>query len=153
MTAYLVRHAKAGDRDDWEGDDRLRPLSRPGTRQAQALAQLLKDAAISSVLSSPYLRCLQTVEPVARHFGLRVTQERRLGEGAGARGVLEVIRERTPGNLVLCTHGDVMQDFLEQLVEQGVVAGKDITVEKGSTWAVEVEQGRILRARYLPAPS
>ena len=153
MTAYLVRHAKAGDRDDWEGDDRLRPLSRAGTRQAAELVDRLKDGAITSVLSSPYLRCIQTVEPVARHFGLRVEQERRLAEGSGSEPVVRVIRERSGSNLVLCTHGDVIQEFLEHLLEEGVVSRKGIALEKGSTWALEEESGRIVKARYLPAPS
>lgn len=153
MTAYLVRHAKAGDRAAWEGDDRLRPLSRPGSRQALALVDVFKDAQVKSVLSSPYLRCIQTVEPVARHFGLRVEQERKLAEGAGGESVLQVIRERGESNTVLCTHGDVIQEFLERLVEEGVVSRKGIALEKGSTWVVEVEQGRILTARYLPAPA
>ena len=38
---YLVRHAKAGDRAAWKGDDRLRPLSKEGRRQADSLARLL----------------------------------------------------------------------------------------------------------------
>jgi len=153
VTAYLVRHAKAGDRDDWEGDDRLRPLSRPGVRQAEGLVQLLKDSRIGSVLSSPYLRCIQTVEPVARHFGLRVEQERRLAEGAGGERVLQVIRARAGSNMVLCSHGDVIQDFLDRLAEEGLLPRKELALEKGSTWAVEEDQGRVVKARYIPAPS
>ena len=42
MTVYLVRHAKAGDRDSWREDDRLRPLSGRGRLQARALVDVLE---------------------------------------------------------------------------------------------------------------
>jgi 8-oxo-dGTP diphosphatase len=153
LTAYLVRHAKAGDRSDWEGDDRLRPLSRPGSRQALGLVELLKGAQLKSVLSSPYLRCIQTVEPVAQHFALRVEQERMLAEGAGGESVRQVIRKRAGVNTVLCSHGDVIQEFLELLAEEGLVSRKGISLEKGSTWVVEEDGGRIVNTRYLPPPA
>ena len=43
MTPLLVRHASAGDADDWRGDDRLRPLDAKGRRQAEALVLLLSE--------------------------------------------------------------------------------------------------------------
>ena len=42
MTAYLVRHANAGDRAEWKGPDRLRPLTTLGQRQAEELASRIK---------------------------------------------------------------------------------------------------------------
>jgi len=67
--AYVVRHAKAGDRSDWSGDDRLRPLTKSGQRQAEALADMLEGEPIDRVLSSGYLRCMKPSNrwaPVAR---------------------------------------------------------------------------------------
>ena len=40
MTVFLIRHAKAGDRDSWRDDDRLRPLSGRGHLQARVLAEI-----------------------------------------------------------------------------------------------------------------
>src|SRR5205809_614665 len=51
MTVYLVRHARAGDRHDWGGADDLRPLSKPGRRQAEALVDALRDARVDRILS------------------------------------------------------------------------------------------------------
>jgi 8-oxo-(d)GTP phosphatase len=58
VTVYLNRHAKAGDRDSWADDDRLRPLSGRGHLQARALADLLGDATFDRILSSPFVRCM-----------------------------------------------------------------------------------------------
>ena len=64
MTVVLLRHASAGHRERWEGDDRLRPLDKKGRRQADALCAILRERGISRVLSSPYVRCTQTVAPL-----------------------------------------------------------------------------------------
>ena len=65
MTIYLVRHAKAGDRAAWTGDDTLRPLSGRGHAQARGLLDVLADARFQRVVSSPYVRCMETVVPIA----------------------------------------------------------------------------------------
>jgi 8-oxo-dGTP diphosphatase len=152
MTAYVVRHAKAGDRADWEGDDRLRPLSKPGKQQADGLVDLLGDANIQAVLSSPYLRCIETVDPVARHFGREVEQERSLAEGQTGDSIVQLIRRFAGRNVVLCTHGDVLEDLLEHLIRDGLLARAGAKLEKGSTWALDENAGRIVTARYIPAP-
>jgi len=84
---YVVRHAKAGSRSHWSGDDRKRPLSKKGQQQAEAIASRLGNLRIASVFSSPYLRCVQTVEPLARKLHLEVTQSIELAEGRGVRGL------------------------------------------------------------------
>ena len=60
----VIRHGRAGDSSEWEGDDRLRPLDKRGRRQAGALVESLAPFAIARILSSPYDRCVQTVEPL-----------------------------------------------------------------------------------------
>ena len=91
----VIRHASAGDREEWEGDDRLRPLDAKGFAQAARLAQLLDGYEISRVLSSPALRCVQTVEPLAHERGLEVqgrdelTEERQGTDGAALAQSLE----------------------------------------------------------------
>ncbi|MFM8779229.1 MAG: cytochrome c-type biogenesis CcmF C-terminal domain-containing protein [Acidimicrobiaceae bacterium] len=53
MTIYIVRHAKAGKRSEWHDDDNLRPLSPTGWKQAELVAERLKDLSITSLISSP----------------------------------------------------------------------------------------------------
>ena len=62
---FLVRHARAGDRERWTGDDRLRPLDGKGRRQADAMVAPLAGYPITRLVSSPYLRCVQTLEPLS----------------------------------------------------------------------------------------
>ena len=152
MAAFVVRHAKAGDREEWQGDDRLRPLRKSGRQQADALAELLKSEPIDKILSSPYVRCLQTVEPLAARRKLPIEPRKDLEEGAGGESVIRLIQEFKDQNILLCTHGDVVEELLERLIEQGLIARARAINQKGGTWALYDENGTITSAKYLPAP-
>ena len=141
MTLLLVRHAHAGDRHDWHGDDRLRPLTEKGQRQADALVAVLAPYAITRIYSSPFLRCSQTVTPLAAACGLEVDIDDALAEGHGPEGLR--LAEGVGGVTVLCGHGDNVPEILKAL---GVVASK---CSKGSTWVVERDP---ISATYLPPP-
>jgi phosphohistidine phosphatase SixA len=115
VTSVLVRHASAGDRRDWTSDDRLRPLDARGRHQAAALAALLGRLEIRCIVSSPYVRCVETVEPLAAELGIPVEEDDRLVEGAG-RASLELLGE---DGVVACTHGDVVEAVLGRGLKKG----------------------------------
>jgi 8-oxo-dGTP diphosphatase len=108
VTGVLLRHASAGRPHEYAGDDRLRPLDARGRRQAAALVELFGALEVRRVLSSPYVRCVETVEPLAAARGLPVELDDRLAEGAGGTA-LELLRE---DGVVCCTHGDVAAEVL-----------------------------------------
>src|ERR1700722_8479914 len=68
----LVRHAAAGSKSEWRGDDELRPLDSRGKQQAKLLAELLRCFGAGRGLSSPAERCLATVRPYAAAVGAEV---------------------------------------------------------------------------------
>lgn len=152
MTSYLIRHAKAGDREDWQGDDRLRPLTRSGRKQAEALVEILRDHPIDKILSSGYLRCVQTVDPLAAARKLPVETTKDLEEGAGGESVIRLVERFQGRNVALCTHGDVVEEFLEILIDRGLLSRARASNEKGGTWILEDKNGTIVGATYLAAP-
>src|SRR3989475_13304867 len=119
--AYVVRHAKAGHGSDWSGDDRMRPLTKSGQRQAEALGDLLEGTPIDKSLSSGYLRCRQTVEALGMRRSLLVESVRELEEGAGGESVLRLMQKFRGRSIVLCTHVDGMEELPEGLIGQGLV--------------------------------
>jgi 8-oxo-dGTP diphosphatase len=151
MEAFVVRHAKAGSRRRFEGDDTLRPLSRNGRSQANGIAELLAHRGVARILTSPYTRCVQTVEPLGTLLGVAVEADEKLGEGHRWSHALEQV-EHAQHPLVLCSHGDVIGDLMRKLADRGVPLDDD-RIEKGSTWVLQVEEGEIVKARYLPPPS
>jgi 8-oxo-dGTP diphosphatase len=105
MTLLLIRHASAGDRDAWVGDDDLRPLDGRGQGQASRLPELLGDYEITHVLSSPAVRCVQTVEPLARSRGLDIEVREELGEEQQDEAGAELVRALVGEQAALCVHG------------------------------------------------
>ena len=139
MSVVLLRHASAGDRSAWDGDDRLRPLDEEGHAQALALADALRGRGISRVVSSPYVRCVESLEPLAEALGLAVELDPRLAEGEGGAGALALLA--TLGDGVACTHGDVVE----------AVIGR--TLDKGAAAVVELAGGGAHVVELLPVPS
>ncbi|MGH3037075.1 MAG: SixA phosphatase family protein [Gaiellaceae bacterium] len=141
MTVILVRHAAAGERSRWSGDDRLRPLDGRGRRQATELADALASRGVERVLTSPYVRCRQTVDPLAEALGLAVEERVELAEGAGAAAIVQLVGRLRGAVAVLCTHGDVI----------AAVLGEES--EKGSAWVLEPDAGGGLSPREYLHPA
>jgi 8-oxo-dGTP diphosphatase len=150
--AYLIRHAKAGNRDAWEGSDAARPLSKSGRIQALGIRDLLAAEPVARVLSSPAVRCVETVQPLADSRGLAVEETEDLFEGRGPGPAHQLIRSVAGGPIALCTHGDVIELLLDDLAEHGVELPDGRLLKKGSIWVLAVDGGRIASGRYVPPP-
>jgi 8-oxo-dGTP diphosphatase len=141
MTILFVRHARAGKAKEWQGDDRLRPLDERGRAQAEGLVDLLRGYEPTAILSSGAVRCDQTVEPLAKALGQEVGGREELAEGADADDVLRLASGLPDDVVVLCTHGDVIQEVL----------GEESA--KGSTWVLLLDGDELARVEYLPPPA
>jgi phosphohistidine phosphatase SixA len=115
VTSVLLRHASAGDRDRWPVADELRPLDARGRVQAAALVEILRPLDVRRVLSSPYVRCIETVQPLAAALELPVEPDDRLAEGAG-HAAHDLVRE---AGVVCCTHGDIVEAVLGRGLKKG----------------------------------
>jgi 8-oxo-(d)GTP phosphatase len=150
-TAYVVRHAKAGDRSEWSGDDRLRPLSKPGRRQALGLVRFFEGRSVDRILSSPAVRCVETVRPLAEERSLDVEIHDEFDEGASLEGALGLLDRLASEEAVLCGHGDLIPAAIDHLEDQGgKIVGDRRNWKKGSVWILEREAGLVVRARSVP---
>jgi phosphohistidine phosphatase SixA len=140
MLAVLVRHGAAGERAKWHGDDRLRPLDDRGERQAAALPDALLGLRVRRILTSPYVRCIETVRPLAAVLAVELEETPALAEGAARADVMPLLAT-TGAGVVLCTHGDVCHELL----------GRRKT-PKGSAWVLDVGTRGVIPVRHIPAP-
>jgi broad specificity phosphatase PhoE len=152
VPSYLIRHAKAGSRRTWRGGDDQRPLSPLGCEQADALVATFAGLPIEAIVSSPSLRCIQTVEPLARARGLGVDVDPKLAEGADPRAALRLAEQLAERPVVLCSHGDVIQGVLQELEDAGLSLGPNHKIQKGSNWVLLRAKDRWTEARYIPPP-
>lgn len=165
-TVLLVRHAKAGKRDDWTGDDDLRPLSEAGRRQADALRELLPHYGPDRVFSAPRLRCVRTVSGVAEDLGTEVRHEPLLSEEGywpdPARGISRLLAITAAGGTPLVSsQGGVIPDLVSALADRDALdlpstSGGVVPSKKGSLWVLSFRttaDGPILvSADYHPSP-
>jgi 8-oxo-(d)GTP phosphatase len=146
---YLVRHAHAGNKHHWAGPDHDRPLSVAGQGEARGLLTRLASYPIGRILSGPAIRCQQTVAPLAARHGLRVELTDDLAVEATADQLLVLVSDPALGTAVLCSHGEVIGQVLQQLAAGGLPLADPLRWEKGSTWVLDSKGGVVVGARYL----
>ncbi|GGP11910.1 MULTISPECIES: histidine phosphatase family protein [Oceanobacillus] len=73
-TIYIIRHCEA------EGQAPDAPLTEKGKEQAEKLAAFLYEKKVDRIISSPFLRAIQTVEPLAEANNLKIKVDNRLRE-------------------------------------------------------------------------
>jgi phosphohistidine phosphatase SixA len=146
----LVRHADAGDKHRWQGPDSRRPLSLAGQAEAAGLVIGLDDYPIGRILTSPTLRCQQTVQPLAHDRRLRIEHEVALGVDTDLARVLALLEDPRLRDTVVCSHGELIGQVLTRLVADGLAVDQPLQWPKGSTWLLDGANGRLTHARYLP---
>ncbi len=147
---YLVRHARAVRKSQWNDKDRKRPLDRRGRKQAIDLAVRFKAHPVSRILSSDSQRCVQTTRPLVNAIRMPATLDRRLRIGAGASDVLELFDELRGESAVVVTHGEIIEPVLKMLRKDGVDLDGPRKWKKGSVWVLEARKGRVRSGTYVP---
>jgi len=158
----VVRHASAGHRRFWSGDDRERPLDERGQRQAQALATVLAAYEVRTARTADRVRCRHTLEPFTRAAGIDLVAEPRIEPAAfradpdaAVRALVELAA--TGQGAVLCAQREVIPDVVAGTCSAlGCPTGRDDIGElpRGSFVVLHVHRGDTLVAReWLPAPA
>jgi 8-oxo-(d)GTP phosphatase len=159
----LVRHAKAGSRRQWNGDDVDRPLSGTGRDQAERLAMLLPPLRPDRLCSAPPARCRDSLRPLVDVLGgPGIGVDPLLGETAFAEdpdAVLARLRELAaqPGVTVACSQGGVIPAGVGALVRDAArPVGVDpdaVPARKASTWVLTLRRGVLVGADYFSRPT
>lgn len=156
MTVHLVRHGKAGRRDESDPHDFDRHLSPKGRAQADHVAVVLGNEAIVRIASSSANRCVETVQPLADKLGLAVVVHPNLVEGTPVDQSWAFL-EATIASLgdgesaVLCSHGDVIPDLVRRAQVRGARVDGAVGWSKGSVWSLHHSDGDITEAVFRPA--
>jgi exopolyphosphatase/guanosine-5'-triphosphate,3'-diphosphate pyrophosphatase len=138
LKIYLVRNARALSRDEWDGEELLRPLSERGEHEADAIAGHLAGLGITRVVAAPELRCQQTLEPLAKAARRSMHVDERLAADSEIEKALEVLPSFDDGPVVLCAHSETILGLL-RFFELGEAEAKDgrLPCRKGSIWVLQ----------------
>lgn len=157
-TVLLVRHAKAGSRANWAADDDLRPLSRSGQAQADALRGLLPHFGAERVYAADRVRCVQTLTGLAKDLGVSLGIEQALTEEGyhadperAARRLLDIVGE-PGGTPAICSQGGAIPALIAGFAAESGLPLDEIPCKKGSVWILSFapDSDRLLAADYLP---
>jgi len=138
----LHRHSSAGEKRDSPIDDRARPLDPVGRADARRLPWLLAGYSLEGIVSSPYRRCLESVEPLAVARSLEVEPADELAPDAALDDV-KALLERLDDATLACTHREVLDRLFD---------GR-LACEKGGTWMVERRGSLLVPVEYVPPPA
>ena len=154
----IVRHAKAKPRSSWTRAEGERPLVASGLRQAMAVSRLLVAWRPRRVVSSPWLRCVQTVRPYVKAEGTKfktvdaLTEHNAKRKPGKARNSIEALFDKAKP-VAVCTHRPVLPlvfGVLGQHMPADMAAGlpdKDPYLAPGEAVICQVSQadeGRIV---------
>lgn len=156
-TVLLVRHASAGSRSKWSGDDRERPLDECGQAQADELVRLLARYDVASILSADVARCVETVAPFAGAVGLPVREEPVLSEaqypGREDEAVNLLRSADAEHDAVACSQGDVIPDLIQRLLTaDDLDRPEPVVAAKAGVWALTFSGDHLVNAEYFPPP-
>ncbi|HEX5205763.1 MAG TPA: NUDIX hydrolase [Actinoplanes sp.] len=152
----LVRHAHAGERKEWKGNDALRPIDERGREQAEQIGGVLALLRPDRLVAATPLRCKQTLEPLAALLGgVPIVQDGAFAEPAdideaparaklGAQRLLEL---RGAGVPVICSQGKVMPTMLATLCDESDPA--PYKTPKGDGWLLTWSGDRLLDASRI----
>ena len=138
MILYFLRHGLAGLREEWQGDDATRPLTKKGMknmgRQAKTLARL--NLRLDMIITSPLTRALQTADIVAR--ALKIVEplepDERLAPGFGRDDLEQVLAAHPEAkNIMLVGHEP---DF--SLTISALTGGGKVILKKGGLARVDI---------------
>lgn len=146
---FLVRHANAGVRSRWKGPDKKRPLTEKGREQANSVAAGLTHHPVTAVLSSPAVRSIQTVEPLAARLELEVVTYKVLSVDTDLDAVRNFLSELEGTGIVISGHREWIGTLIEDLDLRGVPLHGSRKWPKGSTWIIDYEDGKPIEGRYL----
>jgi phosphohistidine phosphatase len=135
---YFLRHGLAGDREDWAGDDALRPLTPEGIKKMEREAKTIAKLALQldAIVTSPLVRAKQTARIVADELDLRdvLVEDEKLGldfDLGGLRTVIE--KHRAAEALMLVGHEPSMSRTI------GQIGGGRVELKKGALACVDIE--------------
>jgi 8-oxo-dGTP diphosphatase len=141
VPVILLRHAWAGRRQDWKGEDLDRPLDARGAEAADLAAPLLAAFGRCAVISSAAERCVATVRPYAALTGMAIEVDPRLAAEKGS-GITPAQQELARAAVaagrpvILCAHRENLPGLLAAACDQlGAAVPPGRPLRKGA-WRV-----------------
>jgi 8-oxo-(d)GTP phosphatase len=154
----LLRHAKALDREEWQGDDEDRPLDQVGQIQAKKIPQFFTPFKIDQICSSDAMRCAETVLPLSQSIGRPITYVSDLSEYAfhkNRSAAYDYVRElmESEGTVLVCSHNPILPKIAEKLIGKKSFKSLKTNLAPGDAIVIHHRDGDVVALDWVNAPS
>lgn len=148
QTVIIVRHAEKADQSANP------PLAEAGQARALVLSQVLADAGVTRVLSTPYTRTRETGRPTAEAAGVPVTEL----SGGAVEPFVAAVRDGSPDDVFLIIgHSNTVDKIAQALGDTHPETLTDCDYDRLTVLTLDDDQTRVVRGRYgaatIPCPS
>jgi 8-oxo-dGTP pyrophosphatase MutT (NUDIX family)/phosphohistidine phosphatase SixA len=151
----LIRHAHAGERKKWAGNDALRPIDAHGQQEAEAIGEVVALFRPARLITAPALRCRQTLEPLAGSLGLPIVSDSAFGEPTTPEDVPDKTKAaatrlaelRDGPTAAICSQGKLIPPLLATLT--GAEDPEPYKTPKGGGWILSWSGARLLGVSRL----
>jgi 8-oxo-dGTP diphosphatase len=153
----LLRHAKALKRTDWDGDDGDRPLEHRGQLQAKRLLPIYLPYGISEVHTSDALRCIETIDLMARLIEKTPIFSADLSEYGYAKDkeapldyVQDLMDRGAPA--IICSHNPIIPKLVKKLVGKKYFKSMDRELEPAQAIVLHCRAGEVIACDWIDEP-
>jgi 8-oxo-dGTP diphosphatase len=153
----LLRHAKALKRTDWDGDDGDRPLEHRGQLQAKRLLPIYMPYNVSEIHTSDALRCIETVDFIARSLQKTPIFASDLSEYGFAKDrqapldyVQDLMDRGVPA--IVCSHNPIIPKVVKKLVGKKYFKSMDRDLEPSQAIVLHCRAGEVIACDWIDEP-
>lgn len=149
MIVYFFRHAIAGERDEWQGDDSERPLTKKGKKHTKTSAKTFAILGVQPdvIVTSPLVRAQQTADIAATELGLKdvLVEDERLAPGFNLEKLAQIIQDHPDVKSMMVVGHE--PDFSSTV--SALIGGGDIIIKKGGLARVDLEDTSPLKGQLV----
>jgi phosphohistidine phosphatase SixA/ADP-ribose pyrophosphatase YjhB (NUDIX family) len=154
----MLRHAKALERAEWQGEDEDRPLQLIGQLQAKRMLSLYQVFGLDEIYTSDAVRCLDTVSQMAKSLQLNPTITNAVSEYTYKRNkdkAIDYAKELIKKNrqIILCSHHPVLPRMMEKLTKKIDFDYPNNKLLPGEAWVLFHDKKEVLQIDRMAAPT
>ena len=153
----MLRHAKALDRSEWQGEDEDRPLDLLGQQQAKRMHAMYQAYALTQVHTSDAVRCFDTVTGICRALNLTPFVKGALSEYTFKKNKeksLDYIKEliKVDQAALVCSHNPVIPRMMEKLTKKIDFEYDQEKLQPGEAWVIHHDKKKVKQIDRIAAP-
>jgi 8-oxo-dGTP diphosphatase len=153
----LLRHAKALKRTEWDGDDGDRPLEHRGQLQAKRLLPIYLPYGVSEVHTSDALRCIETIDLMARLIEKTPIFASDLSEYGFAKdkdAPLDYVQNLMDRGIpaIVCSHNPIIPKLVKKLVGKKYFKSMDRELEPAQAIVLHCRAGEVIACDWIDEP-